>query len=121
MIQRPSDGYIIIGGARTQPKSIKALVGNTDDTQTVPEMSKYLGQVVRSHFEEFGQPGSGGTQALGSTPLKSASSAFICAEGCVRQWTGVMGYTHSGLPYVGEIPSKHGQFISAGQCVTLFF
>lgn len=64
-IQRPADGYMIIGGARTVVRTIKELVGNTDDTKTVPEMSKYLGNVVTSHFEEFGEPASGGALSFG--------------------------------------------------------
>lgn len=113
-IQRPADGYMIIGGARTQVKTIKELIGNTDDTKTVPEMSKYLGQVVSSHFEEFGNPGSGGTFTVFAIYTLGEAHENT-TEGCVRQWTGIMGYTHSGLPYVGEIPGKKGQFISAGQ------
>lgn len=29
-------------------------------------------------------------------------------------WTGPMGFSQDGLPYVGEVPGKQGQFIAAG-------
>jgi len=37
------------------------------------------------------------------------------ADGRVRkEWTGVMGGTVDGLPFVGEVPAKKGLWISAG-------
>ena len=36
--------------------------------------------------------------------------------GLTRIWTGIQGYTHEDIPYVGEVEGRRGQYIIAGHC-----
>ncbi|KAJ7213163.1 FAD dependent oxidoreductase [Mycena pura] len=93
LIQRPKDGVILFGGAR-RSMSVERLLGNTDDTETFPEMTAELKAALPRYFEGWGE------QALG--------------EGLVQVWSGIMGYTSEGYPYVGEVHDKPGAFVCAG-------
>ncbi|KAJ7162305.1 FAD dependent oxidoreductase [Mycena filopes] len=93
LIQRPQDGMIIFGGARPSVP-VERLLGNTDDTDTYPEMTKALKDALPQYFEGWGE------EAVG--------------EGLVHAWSGIMGYTSEGIPYVGELHDKPDAFICAG-------
>ncbi|KAJ7057680.1 FAD dependent oxidoreductase-domain-containing protein [Mycena amicta] len=93
LIQRPKDGVIIFGGAR-RSMPVEKLLGNTDDTGTFPEMDAALRDALPTYFEDWVE-GEG--------------------EGVVTHtWSGIMGYTSSGIPFVGELHDKPGGFICAG-------
>ncbi|KAK0222266.1 FAD dependent oxidoreductase [Armillaria fumosa] len=93
MIQRPKDGIIIIGGGMFKvPDS--AIVGQTDDSVKLPEITEHLKTAMPTYFENWG------AEAMG--------------EGLIHDWTGTMGYTPEMVPFVGELHDKPGAFICAG-------
>ncbi|KAJ6497959.1 FAD dependent oxidoreductase [Mycena vitilis] len=93
LIQRPKDGLIVFGGAgRAVP--VEKLLGNTDDSGTYPEITEALKEALPSYFDGWGEE--------------------VLGEGLVHAWTGIMGYTTEGVPYVGELHDKPGAFICAG-------
>ncbi|KAJ7140904.1 FAD dependent oxidoreductase [Mycena epipterygia] len=95
LIQRARDGVMIFGGARWSVP-VDKLLGNTDDSGRYPEMTEGLKEALPRYFEGFGP----GEAAVG--------------EGLVHDWSGIMGYTAEGVPYVGELYNKPGAFVCAG-------
>ncbi|KAJ7238524.1 FAD dependent oxidoreductase [Mycena haematopus] len=91
LIQRP-DGMVIFGGQRGSVP-VERVLGNTDDTHADPERTAALRE---RHFEGW--------------PKEDLAEG----EGLVHAWTGIMGYTPEGIPYVGELHDKPGAFICAG-------
>ncbi|KAJ7875552.1 FAD dependent oxidoreductase [Mycena olivaceomarginata] len=96
LIQRPSDGVIIFGGQR-KSVPVERLLGNTDDAQVDPEMAAALREALPRYFEGWWE-----------------NSDLAVGEGLVHVWSGIMGYTTEGIPYVGELHDKPGAFICAG-------
>ncbi|KAJ7875548.1 hypothetical protein B0H14DRAFT_3106577 [Mycena olivaceomarginata] len=96
LIQRPTDGVIIFGGQRGSVP-VERLLGNTDDAQVDPEMAAALREALPCYFEGWGE-----------------NSDLAVGEGVVHVWSGIMGYTTEGIPYVGELHDKPGAFICAG-------
>lgn len=39
---------------------------------------------------------------------------YAAGEGCVYSWSGIAGMSADGVPFVGEVPGKEGQWICAG-------
>ena len=74
-IQRPKDGVIIIGGGRGKVP-IRELVGNTDDSATLPPITNHLKTAMKMYMRDWGE------ETLG--------------EGLLVDWTGIMGYTPEG-------------------------
>ncbi|KAL1700072.1 FAD dependent oxidoreductase-domain-containing protein [Schizophyllum commune] len=93
MIQRPKDGTIIVGGGRWAVP-VENLIGNTDDSVKIPDLTEYLREVMKKTMTGWGE------EALN--------------EGLLVDWTGIMGYTPEAVPYVGAVHGKPGAFISAG-------
>ncbi|KAH8808473.1 FAD dependent oxidoreductase [Xylogone sp. PMI_703] len=99
MIPRPNGstfaGDIVIGGGLTKaPDEGTGQYGTCDDTAICPEISTYLHETTPRFFG------------------KSWGSDH--PEGRVRkEWTGIMGYSCDGLPFVGEVPREKGLWISA--------
>ncbi|KAJ7227872.1 FAD dependent oxidoreductase [Mycena haematopus] len=89
LIQR-ADGVVIFGGQRGSVPA-EQLRGNTDDTDVNPQMTTALREALPRHFEEW---------------PKETELAHV--------WTGIMGYTTEGIPYVGELHDKPGAFVCAG-------
>lgn len=109
MIPRPKGspypGDIIIGGGLVQaPNEGLEEYGTTDDSSTNPIISKYLKETLVSYFgEAWGEDQAGSVGSVGS------------GGGRVRrEWTGIMGYTPDGYPFIGKVPGEEGLFISAG-------
>ena len=93
----PDDvGDIIIGGGFGKlPNDGLSEYGNTDDTEVNPENSTYLKQTLKSYFgENWGDDDA-------NRRVK-------------KDWTGIMGITGDGVPFVGEVPGMQGCWISAG-------
>jgi glycine/D-amino acid oxidase-like deaminating enzyme len=99
MIPRPPDskfaGDIIIGGGLVKASN-EGLneFGNTDDTTLNSEISEYLwGSTERYFGDSWGEDSE---------------------KGRIRkEWTGVMGYSSDGFPFVGEVPGVEGLWIAA--------
>ncbi|KAJ4410880.1 hypothetical protein N0V91_001809 [Didymella pomorum] len=95
MIPRPlPDGgqHIIIGGGLGRlPLAGASEFGTVEDGAVNPEISEYLhGSLV----------GCFGTTDWGETSDEYASSRVV------QEWTGIMGATADGRPFVGKVPGK---------------
>ena len=99
MISRPSgsmfEGDIVIGGGLT--KGLQAGLneyGTTDDTETDPAIISYL----RNSTEKF----------------FGMSWGSDDPQGRVRQqWSGIMGYSADGFPFVDAMPGQKDLFVAA--------
>ena len=101
MIPRPPSSPfpndIIIGGGLARAKDEGLFeYGETDDSSLNPDISLYLRDTTATYF---------GPTANWEEDHK---------EGRVRrEWTGIMGYTPDGFPFVGEVPRMEGVWIAA--------
>lgn len=99
MITRPPGsrfaGDVVIGGglARAKDGGLEEY-GTTDDGSVNPTISEYLtGAAARYFGSNWGEDN---------------------PEGRVRaEWTGIMGYSPDGYPFVGQVPGEEGLWISA--------
>ncbi|KAI1380274.1 FAD dependent oxidoreductase [Hypoxylon crocopeplum] len=91
-ITRP-DGSIIVGGGRP------LYLHKPEEWYNVFDDSKLIEPAV-PHFQNLMQRTYRGWEDSDAKPD--------------RIWTGIMGYTTDLMPHVGPVPSKAGQFISAG-------
>ncbi|GAB7348467.1 hypothetical protein MBLNU459_g6881t1 [Dothideomycetes sp. NU459] len=99
MISRPPGtedvGTVVIGGGLgTLPQDGASEFGETDDGALHSGLSAYLRDCTERYFESnWGED---------------------AAEGRVKkEWSGIMGTSADGLPYVGEIPDAEGLWICA--------
>ena len=99
MITRPAStpdaGMIIIGGGLgTLPEEGVAEFGNTDDGNLNADLSAYLtGCTQRYYGKNWGRDNEQGRVA--------------------KEWSGIMGTSADGLPYVGGVEGKQGVWICA--------
>lgn len=112
LVQRPvssaigEGGQLMYGGGRTIAKH-KGVFVDTDDDVDEP-VAKYL----RTNLPELLD------MENDESPLKSSIEAHIeerpkelAAE---KEWTGIMGFSRDGFPWVGAVPGMPGLWISAG-------
>jgi glycine/D-amino acid oxidase-like deaminating enzyme len=91
----PDAGTIIIGGGLAQlPNHGASEYGNTSDSQLNKDISTYLYDCTARCF--------------GDNWGKDSDKGRI-----VKEWSGVMGTSADGLPYVGAMPEMPGVFICA--------
>ncbi|CAA9959597.1 hypothetical protein PTMSG1_03014 [Pyrenophora teres f. maculata] len=92
MIPRP-DGSIILGGAKRDfYKNLHEWFDVADDSQLTKDAQRYFDGYMQRHF--YGWEDSGArTQEI---------------------WTGIMGYSNDGFPYVGPVCDRPGQYLCAG-------
>ncbi|KAJ9669435.1 hypothetical protein H2201_000302 [Coniosporium apollinis] len=101
MITRPQTtpfpGDIIIGGGlgRLPPDAEVGEYGTCDDSSLNPQLSRYLRDCTKAYF--------------GSHWGKDDPAGRVRKE-----WTGIMGVTGDGLPFVGQVPDADGLWVSAG-------
>ena len=99
MIPRPKgrkfEGDIVIGGGLTKGRNNGVdQFGNTDDSGMTAEISKYLTETTPRFFGS----------AWGEDDQ----------EGRIRkEWTGIMGYSNDGFPFVGEVLGEKDLWIAA--------
>ncbi|KAL9055248.1 MAG: hypothetical protein Q9162_003658 [Coniocarpon cinnabarinum] len=98
MIPRPSGaahtGDILIGGGwATLPGEVASEFAETDDSVLNPAVSKYLYDCTARYFgENWGEDDSHGRIR--------------------KEWTGIMGTSADGLPFVGKVPGKENLWAS---------
>ena len=89
-------GDIVIGGGiGALPNDGLSEFGETDDTVINEQNSKYLHDTTARYFGSNWGDGDSATRVR-------------------KEWTGIMGITGDGLPYVGAVPDEEGLWISAG-------
>ncbi|KAH7389681.1 FAD dependent oxidoreductase-domain-containing protein [Phaeosphaeria sp. MPI-PUGE-AT-0046c] len=102
-----SDGSIMFGGSNPGQKKLDEWShGNTersvdDGLANVEIVTKEVREFVRTEFLGGGMEG--GEQVK-----------YAPGEGFVYSWSGIIGLSADGVPFVGEIPGKEGQWICAG-------
>jgi glycine/D-amino acid oxidase-like deaminating enzyme len=99
MVSRPEGsrfaGDIVMGGGLVRaPDDGLMEFGTTDDSVLNPEISEYLKETTPRYFgPDWGEDD---------------------AEGRVRsEWTGIMGFSPDGFPFVGEVPGESGLWTSS--------
>ncbi|KAF2108085.1 FAD dependent oxidoreductase [Lophiotrema nucula] len=102
MIPRPLPGggqHIVIGGGLgRQPEAGASEYGTVDDTTLNGSVSKYLDGSLIGYF---------GKTNWGEEDTEES-------DRIVQEWTGIMGATADGRPFVGEVPGMRSVWISAG-------
>ncbi|KAF3034410.1 hypothetical protein E8E12_005513 [Didymella heteroderae] len=92
MIPRP-DGSIVLGGARRDFfKDLDEWFDVADDSKVMEGARGYFDGYMQRHFAGW------------------EDSGFRTEE----IWTGIMGYSNDGFPYVGPIRGRAGQYMCAG-------
>ena len=95
MIPRPLPNggqHIIIGGGLGRlPQAGVTEYGTIDDASLNPDLSKYLHGSLSGYF---------GSTNWGETSNEEASKRVV------QEWTGIMGATADGRPFVGKVPGK---------------
>lgn len=103
MIPRPlSDGgqHIVIGGGLARlPDRGASEFGTVDDSSLNPTISRYLCETLKGYH---------GAENWGETSEAEADNRVV------QEWTGIMGATADGQPFVGEVPGEKGLWVSAG-------
>jgi glycine/D-amino acid oxidase-like deaminating enzyme len=89
-------GDIVMGGglAKAEDQGLNQY-GTTDDASLDGTISAYLRETTPRYFGDgWGED---------------------APEGRIRaEWTGIMGYTPDGRPFVGQVPGEEGLFVSVG-------
>lgn len=100
--QFPDGGqHIVIGGGLGRlPNAGASEYGTVDDSALNEEVSRYLHGTTVGYF---GVPTSSGPSVEDEPEYE-----------LVHEWSGIMGSTADGRPFVGEVPGKKGVWISAG-------
>jgi glycine/D-amino acid oxidase-like deaminating enzyme len=103
LIQRPVDpdgssgGQLMFGGARSYANNMG--VGVDDDS----EIDELSAERLRTLFLKHLTPASNGDDAAPPPPLKAEN-----------EWSGIMGFSRDGCPWVGEVPGRKGVYLSGG-------
>ncbi|CBX94093.1 similar to FAD dependent oxidoreductase [Plenodomus lingam JN3] len=103
MIPRPlatGDQHIIIGGGLGRLLHTGATeYGTVDDSRLNPQLSSYLHHSLPGYF---------GADTWGEVDAREADNRVV------QEWTGIMGATADGRPFVGPVPGKLGMWVAAG-------
>ncbi|KAF2716175.1 FAD dependent oxidoreductase [Polychaeton citri CBS 116435] len=92
MIPRP-DGSVIVGGAKRDfYKKLDEWFNVSDDSNLIQNAQTYFDGYMQRHFHGWED-----------TDTRTDDI-----------WTGIMGYSNDGFPYVGPVPERSGQYICAG-------
>lgn len=101
---RPSsDGSLMFGGSNAGQKKLDEWTQGSaersvdDGIANVEGVTREVREFVRR--ELVGQDG---------------EVEYAPGEGCVYSWSGIAGMSADGVPFVGEVPGKEGQWICAG-------
>ncbi|KAF4922928.1 putative oxidoreductase OrdL [Colletotrichum viniferum] len=92
----PFAGDIVIGGglARLPDEGLEEY-GTTDDSRLNPAVSAYLHDTTPRYF---------GAASWGADDPEGRARA---------EWTGIMGFTPDGFPFVGRVPGEDGLWVCA--------
>ncbi len=109
LVQRPPSGEagaeLILGGGRTLAQDRG--VGQSRDDVVEPAVAAYLRSTLGASMRLDPQPGGDGEEKKAAPELRAS-----------YEWTGVMGYSRDGHPWVGRVPLSagggDGLFVCAG-------
>lgn len=119
LVQRPvqAGGYFMFGGGRRV--AARGGVGVSDDSKLDERVARYLRTMVPKAMDVCDVVENAETATAGvsegweySEALKdSGIERELHAE---AEWTGVMGYSRDGCPWVGGVPGQEGLWVSGG-------
>jgi glycine/D-amino acid oxidase-like deaminating enzyme len=100
--QLPDGGqHIVIGGGLGRlPEAGASEYGTVDDSALNKDVTQYLRGSVSGYF--------------GTPEADESGDGKEDGYETVAEWTGIMGATADGRPFVGEVPGQKGLWISAG-------
>ena len=95
----PYPGDVVIGGGLgTLPDEGAEEYGITNDSTLNPSLSAYLRDCTKRYFGD-------GSRKVGGDRSE---------EWTVRnEWTGIMGFTGDGMPFIGPVPGEEGLWVAA--------
>jgi glycine/D-amino acid oxidase-like deaminating enzyme len=100
LIQRQTDGTLILGTSRTNPEfSQKTLDGIQSIDDTI-----FNEEIAEKSFEAFKR----------LFPSYEGTNGLVHGEGMQHVWSGIIAMTTDSVPFVGAIESLPGQYICAG-------
>jgi glycine/D-amino acid oxidase-like deaminating enzyme len=75
-----------------------------------------LGRLLEAGASEYGTVDDASLNPVISTYLQNTVTGYFGVEECdaVQEWSGIMGATSDGRPFVGEVPGKKGVWMAAG-------
>lgn len=97
-----ADGVVMFGGSNPGQKELDQWVEDNpehcidDSLASVEDVTKHVREFVESNFEGWNEAEVGP------------------GEGFDYSWSGIIGLSADGVPFVGELPGKPGQWICAG-------
>ncbi|CAN9249525.1 unnamed protein product [Alternaria alternata] len=92
MIPRPDGSIVVGGGRRDYYKDLDEWFDVSDDSRLMDGARNYFDGYMQRHFRGW-------------------ENSDVRTEDV---WTGIMGYSNDGFPYVGPICGKPGQYMCAG-------
>jgi glycine/D-amino acid oxidase-like deaminating enzyme len=96
--------HIIIGGGLGRlPEGGACEFGTVDDSRLNPSVSSYLQGTLNRYFD-----------APEADDIVTEEEKESSEYKVIQEWTGIMGATADGLPFVGPVPGSKGLWISAG-------
>jgi glycine/D-amino acid oxidase-like deaminating enzyme len=97
-----SDGNIMFGGSNPGQKALDAWVDQNPENCVNDGLANLEG--VTKHVKKFAEDMFEGWK----------NAEFGPGEGLEYSWSGIIGLSADGVPFVGEMPGKPGQWICAG-------
>lgn len=112
LIQRPissatvDEGQLMFGGGRSMARHQGMYVDNDDSIDK--RVAKYLRSTLKKVLNIESEISV--VSSFSSNPAREEKNGLV-AE---KEWTGIMGYSRDGFPWVGAVPEMAGLWISAG-------
>lgn len=103
--------HIIIGGGLARlPENGASEYGTVDDSVLEPTILRYLRNSLVNYFgkETWGEHPTDGAGKHGAQEGENGNGRIV------QDWTGIMGATADGRPFVGQVPGEKGLWMSAG-------
>ncbi|KAK7923795.1 FAD dependent oxidoreductase, partial [Apiospora marii] len=92
LVPRPDGGIVVGGGRRDYFENLDSWFNVSDDSTLIEPARHYFDGYMQRHFIGW-------------------ENRDVRTE---QVWTGIMGYSWDGFPYVGEVPERPGSYICAG-------
>ncbi|KIW12107.1 hypothetical protein PV08_09381 [Exophiala spinifera] len=100
-------GHLMFGGGRAQARGNG--VGVSDDDYVDPDAEAYLRSLPEHLNLEAEEEAGGAPQTTTGTGTSKSGLLDIAAS-----WTGIIGSSADGHPWVGGVPGRDGLFVAAG-------
>jgi glycine/D-amino acid oxidase-like deaminating enzyme len=110
LIQRPSEmgGQLMFGGGRALAKG--AGIGTDQDDSVDPAAARYL-RTMLTRYLNIIDDGNAEQSSHRGSKVGTNTLSGLAPE---AEWTGVMGFSRDGLPWVGGLPDKEGLWLCGG-------